>query len=101
MDAAETLKAAGLLHFGNESPEEQFFVIKYKDKFAVPALWAYATAIRDEVRELRHHADNYWDNPDCQEAVAERKLADELEEFALDIEGEAEAASRLNHQIPS
>lgn len=30
---------------GNESPESQFFVLKYRDKFTAAALIAYATAV--------------------------------------------------------
>lgn len=46
--AAEKLKAAGLLDFGDE-PDTSFFVIRLKDKYAAPALAAYAlAAYRDD-----------------------------------------------------
>ena len=48
MECAEKLKAAGLLEF-NDNPESDFFVIKLKDKYAAPALGAYAAAaLRDD-----------------------------------------------------
>ena len=48
IEAANLLKEQGLLQFGNEAPDQQFFVIKYKDKFAIPALTAYAAAVTKE-----------------------------------------------------
>lgn len=47
-DAANTLKDFGLLDFG-DTPETDFFVIRLKDKYAAPALAAYAyAAMRDD-----------------------------------------------------
>lgn len=43
MECANKLRAAGLLEF-NDNPETDFFVIKLKDKYAAPALGAYAAA---------------------------------------------------------
>lgn len=40
--AMKTLDDFGVLRYGNESPGDQFFVLKYKDKFTAPALRAYA-----------------------------------------------------------
>lgn len=46
--AMDALCRRGILTFGNESPGDQFFVVKYKDKFAVGALEGYAAAIEKE-----------------------------------------------------
>lgn len=47
-ECANKLKEAGLLDFG-DSPESDFFVIRLKDKYAAPALGAYAAAaLRDD-----------------------------------------------------
>lgn len=43
--AVELLNSYKLLHCGDEGPGEQFFVMKYKDKFTAPALRAYAIAV--------------------------------------------------------
>jgi hypothetical protein len=63
------------LTLGDEKGE-QFFVLKYKDKRTAPALRAYAKAVRDEIGTNKRHA------------------AD-LEEFALEIEQEADQAEVL------
>lgn len=85
--AAATLKDAGLLHFGNEGPGEQFFVLKYKDKFTAPALYAYAAAAFSEAFTLEEQGD--------------AKQAVELREFAHEIRREAEQAKQLGNSIPS
>ena len=47
-ECAQKLKDAGLLDFG-DNPETDFFVIRLKDKYAAPALGAYAAAVlRDD-----------------------------------------------------
>ena len=47
-ECAQKLKDAGLLDFGG-TPETDFFVIRLKDKYAAPALGAYAAAaLRDD-----------------------------------------------------
>lgn len=43
-DDSVTIAGEHLL-LGNESPADQFFVLKYRDKFAAAALIAYATAV--------------------------------------------------------
>lgn len=45
-DAIRVLDDAKLLHWGNEGPGEQFFVMKYKDKFTKAGLAGYAAAVR-------------------------------------------------------
>ncbi len=45
------LQKSGVLCLGNESAGDQFFVMKYKDRFTCYALAAYAEAIRDYLRK--------------------------------------------------
>lgn len=85
--AATTLKDAGLLHFGNEAPGEQFFVMKYKDRFTAPALRAYAVAVMQ-------HAQNPILTPD-------EKQRRSLIEYAEEITREAEEAERLGEKLPT
>lgn len=80
--AFEILKKHRIVTIGNESPGDQFFVMKYKDMFTAPALFAYARAIRDYLRENDGQA-----NPS-------------LLEFQREIEEEAKRASLLGTKIP-
>lgn len=50
--AFELLLRHGYIALGNESPGDQFFVLKYKDKFTPKALAAYAEAIKSELTEI-------------------------------------------------
>jgi hypothetical protein len=43
-EALKMLADVGVLTWGNESPGDQFFVMKYKDKFTADGLGAYAVA---------------------------------------------------------
>lgn len=78
---------ASAFRTGTESPGDMFFVLKYKDKFASAALTAYAEAVLDEVDAL-HRSGNH-------------KAADELMEYAVDIQGEATLAETFGIQLPS
>lgn len=49
-DCAEKLRAAGLLDFG-DTDDTDFFVIRLKDKYAFPALVAYAAAAFSDDQE--------------------------------------------------
>jgi hypothetical protein len=62
---------------------EQFFVLKYKDLFVAPALFAYAKAVRDHAQSS--HDEN------------ERR---ELLEYAREIEAEALKAEMVGCRIP-
>lgn len=80
MEAAELLKREGLLQFGNETEDAQFFVLKYTDKFAVRALEAYARAV--------------W-------AEAARMGDPGLVEFAEDMDREVLAAEKYGTRVPT
>lgn len=75
------------IHIGNEGPGEQFFVIKYKDQFAAPALHAYAQAVRlaafslppekaDEHESLIEYADEMENEALIAASIQETKLPD-------------------------
>lgn len=75
------------VEWGTE-PEGQFFVIKYKDFFAVPALKAYAKAVLAEAERLT--------------ASGWHSQAKELYEFALEMESEVQLAMNYNSKkVPS
>jgi len=71
----------------------QFFVIKYKDIFAAPALKAYANAVFKAVLEKRRIADRYRKRNKTSEMAKTFDLAaDELEEYGNEIMNEYRAA---------
>ena len=51
-DALGVLDRAGLIHWGSEGAGEQFFVMKYKDKFSAAALLEYHVAARREAEQV-------------------------------------------------
>jgi hypothetical protein len=81
----DVLRNSGVITLGNESPGDQFFVMKYKDVFTAPALAAYARAIRDYLRE--HDGLN-------------NVARGSLQEFMLEIMEEAKRASITGTKIP-
>jgi hypothetical protein len=50
-DLLERLDALGVIDKGAKGESDEFFVIKLKDKYAEPALMAYANAAVDEDKE--------------------------------------------------
>lgn len=70
---------------GNESPSDQFFVLKYKDKFTAAALWAYAMAVRSEAQLVEG---------------SEHEKCRSLIEYAEQIEAESEKAREQGVKIP-
>lgn len=81
--------------------DDQFFVIKYKDAFAAPALYAYAEAANNKALQLESMA---------KEGVVRKwpakrremlKQAASLREYALEMFAESERArSWPNQKIP-
>ena len=62
--AIETLRRAGLIDWGIVGTESEFFVIRLKDRYAAPSLFAYANAAAaddpewaDEVRSMAVRAE--------------------------------------------
>lgn len=49
-ESIEMLIREGVVTLGNESPGDQFFVMKYKDKFTADGLRGYANAISKELK---------------------------------------------------
>jgi hypothetical protein len=78
--------------------DDQFFVIKYKDKFAAAALAAYAAAIAVEIESLRTQLGNC--ETDIVRTMIEEKI-NELMEYQVEMEHEARIAERWpNRRIP-
>lgn len=71
---------------GNESPADQFFVLKYKDKFTAEALFAYARAVRGYCTTIL--------------LPAGQAEFDSLFEYARQIEVEADKAKAIACKIP-
>lgn len=68
--ALEALQSAGVLELGCVGEPDEFFLIKLKDRFAAPALLAYAEAIdgddsefAGEVRDMAMRSGTH--NPHC------------------------------------
>jgi len=82
-NAINLLRESRCLHFGDEGRGEQFFVMKYKDKFTAPALMAYAKAVENAAVSSQAGAGG-----------------DSIMEYANEIEREAVAASECGYRIP-
>lgn len=95
LGAIDTLKRAGMIHWGDEDGGgEQFFVVKYKDKFAWQALLGYERAILDEITILNARI-----------SVDPRKhlidLRNSLLEYAQEIRAEKLEAYQAGDRIPN
>lgn len=82
----QVLRDSGIITLGNETPGDQFFVMKYKDQFTHHALAAYAKEV-------------------CMEAARrvgkpERDGFRELLEYGEQMVAEANAAKELGNRIP-
>ena len=88
-DMLHSLAEMGVLTYGNETPADQFFVLKYKDPFAFAALLAYAEA-------CRINAQFQIDNP----KLGNAKKANEYLEYAAEIRKEAEISAACEHKLP-
>lgn len=80
------------IDFG-DTPETEFFVIRYKDRFAARALHAYADAVKDYAKWVSHTAKDA-DRADVDVAVKE------LTEYADDIMREWLKANLIGTRIP-
>lgn len=89
VNAFTLLAKHSLIHFGNEGPGEQFFCMKYKDKFTAPALRAYADAVREAAFKLVAKSSKGFDVPEVQS----------LMEYATEISLDAQQAA-LFDRIP-
>lgn len=87
--ALATLEAEGLLHWGNESPGDQFFVMKYKDRFTYEGLMGYAMAVK-----------SFADKGMSENRMSPKEF-DGWMEWHAEILREAEAAQRAPHQLPT
>jgi hypothetical protein len=80
-NAFKELLEAGIISLGNESPGDQFFVMKYKDRFTAPALRAYADAVAKEIEKRPG-------------------IAESLAEYFLEMDHEAREAANQGVRIP-
>lgn len=80
--AFQLLVKEGIISLGNETPGDQFFVMKYKDKFTSSGLRGYAEAIIKELADL------------------EGPQFSSLAEYAQQIISEANAAHEIGNRIP-
>ena len=78
-EAFERLVERGIITLGNESPGDQFFVMKYKDQFTHEGLKAYAQAVRK---------------------AAEVRNSDSLHEYASQMFREVITAEAQGNRIP-
>lgn len=85
LSAIELLVKEGVVTFGNETPGDQFFVMKYKDKFTGPALRAYARAVSEHAHSI---ADSH---------PTESKS---IHEYGDQMHEEATAAEKIGNRIP-
>lgn len=79
VDAFDLLVKEGIITLGTESPGEQFFVMKYKDKFTAAGLQGYAHAVTAEANTLND---------------------DSLAEYANQMYHEAKEAQKFGVRIP-
>lgn len=86
-NAFHLLLRKGIISLGNETPGDQFFVMKYKDRFTADGLRAYADAAWDFAGGLRVRG----------EAT---QASDSLAEYAAQLRDEADKARDLGRRIP-
>lgn len=76
MAAFELLLDAEVITLGNELPGDQFFVMKYHDRFARAGMVGYAAAVRAEVNGM----------PDGPERDSLNEWADDLAQECMAVE---------------
>lgn len=93
------LHEAGILTFGNESPGDQFFVMKHKDVFTTHGLIGYGEAAMLRAFALKNEAAN---RREASEEVrkALREQSDSLEAYAGEIYDQAKHAERVASKLP-
>lgn len=86
-EAFQHLLRKGYITLGNESPGEQFFVMKYKDAFTASGLHAYAISVRAQANANQtNEGDNF--------------ASKELHEYADEMFKEAKEAQKYGTRIP-
>lgn len=83
-EALSLLDRRGIIHWGNEGIGENFFVMKYKDRFTAQGLGGYSDSVFQYIRTS---------NMSAAELIS-------LKEYADQIYQEAESARRLGDRIP-
>ena len=97
------------VQWGNEGPGEQFFVMKYKDKFTGRALLAYSEEVKKESIRLAELSIEYrksMKKPDNMGMVTQKHVDNaaresaELKEFADQMFWEAQTAMKQGFKNP-
>lgn len=86
----EELAENGLVTWGNESPGDQFFVMKYRDQFAVSGLTGYRRAIENTLAVMS----------EAEPTEEQEAKLDELREFAAQIRHEEILALKAGVKSP-
>ncbi len=86
LDAFKVLLRNGIITLGNETPGDQFFVMKYKDKFTAAGLRGYAWEVRREA--------------DKEEGRIHPEASKSLLEYSEQILQESYVAQNLGKRIP-
>lgn len=83
VQAFNLLVENGYITLGSETPGDQFFVMKYKDKFTAAGLRGYAMAAAEELKTM---------------PSGEAKTS--LSEYVAQMMDESHAAQKLGNRIP-
>ncbi len=89
----DELAEHGIITLGSEAPDNQFFVMKYKDIFTEGGIRGYREAIGERVKQLQTLAEH------APSEVLDREIADLLE-FSGQLEGEEFYARRYSSKTP-
>jgi hypothetical protein len=111
-DAIQLLHDWNIIHWGNESPGDQFFVVKYKDQFALGALEGYCAAIEAHCLNLLKSEDiikrsvkmlsgKGWNKKDRAEAKQLHEQLKHWRAYANELRDECEAARNAAKQLPT
>ena len=99
----DELQKAGVLTYGNESPEAQFFVMKWGDKFTPGGLEGYLSAVNAEIGQRRTNIASLEGvvGAEAEQLRQEnQKGLDGLIEWAAQIDQQKVEASRVSSRIP-
>lgn len=90
------------ISLGNESPGDQFFVMKYKDRFAFKGMIGYRDAVMEYVERRQEHVSGMIQRGETiegggiQEALAILNECKELIEYGAELQAEIEQLESLH-----
>jgi len=91
------LESRNIMLYGDESDGDQFFVMKYKDKFTALALFAYARAAMEEAHTLSL---DILDEPIGLNRDALIVMVRSIQQYAREMHNEAMTALKAGNRIP-